>query len=124
MELTLAENVLIDKVTIDLSEHFPEEDAKQYIKLRAMNVKEMLPFTRHQAALAGADADPNAVEAVTEYFIQILPNLIIEHSFTASGQPAPNQAVVTMLSGNQALFMQIMRTYVAAQRFGQGTSTD
>lgn len=124
MELTLAENVLINKVTIDLSEHFPGEDAKQYVRLRAMNVGEMLPFTRHQAALSAETADPEAIEKVTGYFIEILPALIIEHSFTESGQAASNHAVVKMLSGNQALFMEIMRTYVAAQSFDKGTSTD
>lgn len=125
MDLKLAENALIDKVTIDLSEHFPEEEAKQYIKLRVMNVQEMLPFTRHQAALQGADSDQQAeaIERVTTYLIEAMPSLIIEHSFTVDGKPADPKAVTAMLAGNQALFMEIMNTYVNAQSFRKGKNT-
>lgn len=124
MELKLAENALIDKVTIDLSEHFPEEEAKQYIKLRAMNVQEMLPFTRHQAALQNEGAaQADAIERVTTYLIEAMPSLIIEHSFTVDGKPADPKQVTAMLAGNQALFMEIMNAYVNAQSFRQGKNT-
>lgn len=125
MDLKIAENTLIKKITFDLSEHFPDEDAKQYVKMREMSTQEMIPFTAHQKELSKKDPSPTAIAEVTKTFIETLPDLIVEHSFTVDdGKAAPNKAVVKLLAGKQPVFQELMYTYVNAQTFRRGKNTN
>lgn len=118
MELSKAKETLIQNIEIDLSERFPEEEKKQFIRMRPMNVKEMVPFSRYQGLMSKGDEE--ALEKIANAFIEVLPAIIIEHSFYNGDKQATSKQVADFIASETSLFMEIMQMYMKSQSLVKG----
>jgi len=79
-----SDNFLATK-KIELDEEFGKE---AYVELREPSKKEFLELAKTR------EGTPTEVTAkFTEKFAELLPKLIVNHGFTASGKPASNEQV-------------------------------
>ncbi len=111
MEIRAARETGLFSCRVEIGEFFGAEKHQEWVKLREATAGEL-------SQMAGTDG-----RKASEAFMEILPSMILDSSFTTDGKPASKEEVAKIITDKGTLYSYVIQEWQASLPLAKGKST-